>query len=281
MTPQGMNPVELDPDAFDEFRSLVYDRSGITLQTGKEALVSARVGKRMRKLGVADFRSYLDWVKGEGGEEEMVQLLDAISTNVTSFFREPEHFAFVREAMAGWLRQGQRRFRLWSAASSTGEEPYTLAMTLADLQPPADCDIRILATDISTRVLEAARAGVYDAAKLGSLPAGVRDRWFVRPRAAGRDAGDAWAVADRLKGMILFKRLNLAFPPFPMRGPMDLILCRNVMIYFDNRVRQRLIAEFHRLLRPGGYLLVGHAESLAGLTSGFRSLRPSVYAKSA
>ena len=276
-----MNQAELDPESFDEFRSLVYARSGITLQTGKEALVSARVGKRMRKLGVPDFRSYLDWVKGAGGEEEMIQLLDAISTNVTSFFREPAHFDFVRETMSGWLRKGQRRFRLWSAASSTGEEPYTLAITLAELQPHADCDIRILATDISTRVLEAAREGVYDAAKLASLPPGIRDRWFVRRRSAGHGAADAYSVAERLKAMILFKRLNLAFPPFPMQGPMDIILCRNVMIYFDNRVRQRLIAEFHRLLKPGGYLLVGHAESLAGITSGFRSLGPSIYAKDA
>jgi chemotaxis protein methyltransferase CheR len=268
----------MDAKSFDDFRALVYSRSGISLQAGKEALVSARVGKRMRALGVDDFQAYLDWVQGEGGEEEMVQLLDAISTNVTSFFREPAHFDFLREAMRRWVDAGQRRFRFWSAASSTGEEPYSLAMTLLDCMPPADCDLRILATDISTRVLRAAGAGVYPASKVSELPPGCLERHFVRRRSS---EGVSFGVSERLRALVLFKRLNLAFPPFPMRGPMDAILCRNVMIYFDGAVRERLVAEFHRLLKPGGYLLVGHAESLAGLRVPFRTLRPSVYVKDA
>lgn len=258
---------------FDEFRSLIYDKSGITLGKGKEALVGARVGKRMRRLGIEDFGSYLDWVKGEGGEEEMTQLLDAISTNVTSFFRESAHFDFIREAMARWVGEGQKRFRIWSAASSTGEEPYTLAMTLRECLPNDAADARILATDISTRVLDAARAGRYAPAKLEALPPGFQGRYFNRLPSGEYEA------RDELKRMIHFTRLNLSTPPFPMKGPMDIILCRNVMIYFDNAVRGRLIAEFHRLLRPGGFLLVGHSESLTGLSNGFQSLRPSMYRK--
>ncbi len=268
--------MEMDSNSFDEFRSLVYERSGITLNTGKEALVSARVGKRMRKLGLEDFGDYLDWVKGKGGEDEMVQLLDAISTNVTSFFREPVHFEFVKECMQHWLLKRQKRFRFWSAASSTGEEPYTLAMTLQECNVTSDCDIRILATDISTRVLETAREGGYPESKIESLPGGFASRYFTKRR-----VGDTvtFTANDSLRAMVLFKRLNLAFPPFGMQGPMDLILCRNVMIYFDNPVRQRLIAEFHRLLKPGGFLLVGHSESLTGLSNGFKTLRPSMYQK--
>jgi chemotaxis protein methyltransferase CheR len=263
-------------DSFDEFRSLVYSRSGITLGQGKEALVSSRVGKRMRQLGLGDFRSYLDWVKGEGGEDEMVQLLDAISTNVTSFFREPAHFDFIRGAMDGWLAKGQTRFRIWSAASSTGEEPYTLAMTLRECRFAPECDIRVLATDISTRVLKAAQEGIYPEAKMANLPAGYASRYFTKHR--DRDSA-VYSAGESLRSLILYKRLNLAFPPFPMQGPMDLILCRNVMIYFDNRVREKLLAEFHRLLKPGGYLLVGHSESLTGLSGGFKSIRPSIYRK--
>jgi chemotaxis protein methyltransferase CheR len=276
--------MEMDKSTFDELRSLVYAKSGITLQDGKEALVSARVGKRMRKLGLDAFGAYLERVKGAGGEEEMVQLLDAISTNVTSFFREPQHFDFVRETVEAWHRKGQTRFRFWSAASSTGEEPYTLAMTLRDCLPPSgsgpqstpEGDVRILATDISTRVLEVARNGTYPEAKVAELPQGAAARHFTRSREGG-----TCTAHEGLRSMILFKRLNLAFPPFPMQGPMDIILCRNVMIYFDNRVRSRLVAEFHRLLKPGGYLLVGHAESLTGISNGFKTVRPSIYLKAA
>ncbi len=267
--------MEMGSRVFQDFRSLVYARSGIALGEGKEALVSARIGKRLRHLGLVDFDAYLDWVKGRDGEEEMVHLLDAISTNVTSFFREPAHFEFVAECMRKWMATGQQRFRFWSAASSTGEEPYTLAMTLRESKENGE-DIRILATDISTRVLEAAKQGRYAAAKLQSLPDGFAKRYFtnLHPK-----EGSEFEIKEELKRMVLFKRLNLAFPPFPMAGSMDMILCRNVMIYFDNPVRKRLLEEFYRLLKPGGYLLVGHSESLTGLAGKFKTIRPSIYLK--
>lgn len=268
--------MELTAEFFDEFRSLVYAKSGITLGDGKEALVSARIGKRMRTLGMDDYHAYLDWVKGSGGADEMVQMLDAISTNVTSFFREPEHFDFLGKIISKWSELGQQRFRIWCAASSSGEEPYTIAMTIKECKLPAACDVRILATDISTRVLKAAEEGVYSSSKVASIPSALVSRYFKALR--GTDGTDYEASAE-LKRMILYKRLNLAFPPFPMKGPMDVILCRNVMIYFDNPVRKRLIADFHRLLKPGGYLLVGHSESLNGLEADFKCVSPSVYLK--
>jgi chemotaxis protein methyltransferase CheR len=269
--------MQLKTREFEEFRTLVYETSGITLGEGKESLVSARIGKRMRALGIDDFRSYLDCLRegerrGEG--DEMVHMLDAISTNVTSFFREAEHFSFIREKVGEWMQGGQKRFRFWSAASSSGEEPYTLAMTLCECGLGGS-DTRILATDLSTRILAAAQEGVYARAKLASLPAGFASKYF----APLREAPDRMAVADRLRSMVTFKRLNLAFPPFPMKGPMDFILVRNVMIYFDNDVRKKLIGDCHRLLKPGGFLLVGHAESLNGLISGFKCIRPSIYMK--
>ena len=269
--------MELKAKEFAEFRALVYASSGITLGDGKESLVSSRVGKRMRALGMEDFRSYLDWLREGTDPEEMVQMLDAISTNVTSFFREPEHFDFIREVVIDWERKVQKRFRFWSAACSSGEEPYTLAMSLGECGL-SGCDIRILATDLSTRVLASAQAGVYPEAKISELPPGLASRYFAPVKGSGPAT---FAARDGLKDMIVFKRMNLAFPPFPMQGPLDIILIRNVMIYFDNEVRGRLIADAHRLLKPGGYLLVGHSESLTGLTNGFQSVRPSIYRKPA
>ncbi|MDB5047335.1 MAG: methyltransferase, CheR-type [Fibrobacteres bacterium] len=270
--------MDLKTKEFEEFRTLVYETSGINLGEGKESLVSSRIGKRMRVLGMDDFRSYLDCLKHASGGDEMVHMLDAISTNVTSFFREPEHFDFVRDTVTEWMRKGQKRFRFWSAASSSGEEPYTLAMTLAECGLTADTDTRILATDISTRILASAREGVYSQSKLAGMPAGFAGKYFSPVRGAS-PAGSA--VQDRLKAMIVFKRLNLAFPPFPMKGPLDIIMVRNVMIYFDNNVRRNLLADCYRLLKPGGYLLVGHAESLTGLVKEFKCIRPSIYQKPA
>ncbi|HKP94961.1 MAG TPA: CheR family methyltransferase [Fibrobacteria bacterium] len=268
--------MELDTKSYNEFRTLVYDVSGITLGKGKEALVSSRIGKRMRQMGMDDFKTYLNMVRRDSGGEEIVHLLDAISTNVTSFFRESAHFDLIRELFADWLRKGQRRFRFWSAACSTGEEPYTLAMTLAEVLEGKDVDLKILATDISTRVLDQASQGEYPEAKMNGIPAALRAKYFVKEGARGEQIH---RVRDELRRRIVFRRFNLSTPPFPMQGPLDVVLCRNVMIYFDNHVRQGLLSEVHRMLKPGGYLMVGHAESLNGITSDFRNVQPSVYAK--
>ena len=264
----------MDTKTFEKFRKIVYDKSGITLGPSKEALVAARVGKRMRTLGMQDYRQYLDYVLDDRSGDETVQLLDAISTNVTSFYREPDHFKFLAAAVRKWIAQGQRKLRIWSAASSTGEEPYTIAMTLLEAVKEPGVDMKILATDISTRVLRICTAGAYEAAKLTGVPAELRDRYFE----ACRDGGDLRYVArQRLKNLITFGRLNLAHPPYPMAGPFDVVFCRNVMIYFDNEVRRRLLTEVGRLLRPGGYLLVGHAESLTGMLIDLKIVRPSIY----
>lgn len=272
----GALSLTLKPSEFSEFRDLVYRASGITLGEGKEGLVSSRLGKRMRALGLPSFRAYLDRFGGRDGEDELIHLLDAISTNVTSFFREPAHFDLLGAEARAWHASGQRRFRFWSAASSSGEEPYSLAITLAEAGVTAGADVRILATDISTRILAAAGAGIYPESRLAGLPPGYAARWFQAPR--GRAEGSR-EVRARIRDMVRFHRLNLAEPPFPMQGPLDAVLVRNVMIYFDNAVRSALVAECSRLLKPGGYLLVGHAESLGGMAEGFKCLKPSVYRK--
>lgn len=266
----------MESRTFDTFRQLIYERSGITLGPGKESLVSARIGKRMRALEIDEPRAYLQYVVSDRTGEEVVHLIDAISTNVTSFFREAAHFDLISELLAKWHDEGQRRFRFWSAASSTGEEPYSLAICIQEVLGGSGADVRILATDISTKVLRQCVEGVYSPEKVAPIPRAVCDRYFdVR-----RDSkGVSYVAKEELKRMVVFKRLNLSQPPFPMKGPLDIVMCRNVMIYFDTTIRRQLLQEAHRLLKPGGYLMVGHAESLTGMISSFKMVKPSVYRK--
>ncbi len=268
-----MAPV-MEQTTFDRIREIVYETSGISLSERKEALVSARVGKRMRALGIRDYAHYLEYLEENDGE--VVGLLDAVSTNVTSYFREPHHFDYLGDVVNEWYESGQRRFRFWSAACSTGEEPYSLAMVLREALPYPDADIRILATDISTKALATCQMARYDERRMEPVPVDLRERWFT---AHGTRSERVWEPKQTLKDMVVFRRLNLSTPPFPMKGPLDAVLCRNVMIYFDDAVRIRLLDEAHRLLKPGGLLFVGHAESLAGMISDFKYVRPSIYRK--
>ncbi len=270
--------MEMDMKTFDAFRKLIYDKSGITLGEGKEALVSARVGKRLRALGYDSYKEYLQFLTGDGeaSEAEFIEFLDVISTNVTSFFRENDHFVFMADFVKKMVAEGQNRVRIWCAASSSGEEPYTLAMTFLENAQGFRGECKILATDISTHILAKARKGEYSESKMNGVNPQLRARYFT---VQGSGSNKVYTVNDTLAGMITFKRLNLSKPPFPMKGPFDLIFCRNVMIYFDNIVRKRLMDEFSRLLRPGGYLMVGHSESMAGMLCDMETVQPSVYVK--
>lgn len=261
--------------SFERIREVVYETSGIALTPKKQALVSARVGKRMRSLGITDFEEYLEYLE-EHRDEEVVGLLDAVSTNVTSFFREPHHFDFIADEVNRWYDAGQRRFRFWSAACSTGEEPLSLAMVLKEALPYPDVDLRILATDISTETLAHCDLARYEERKIEPIPSVMRNRWFT---SVGKGEDREWVAKPELQRHIVYRRMNLSAPPFPMRGPLDAVFCRNVMIYFDDAVRIALLYEVGRLLKPGGYLLVGHAESLAGMISDFKYVKPSIYRK--
>lgn len=271
----GLVETTIDSATFRRIADLVYQKAGIVLDQRKEALVSARISKRMRCLGIARFRDYLRFLEESPETEEPVEMLNAISTNVTQFFREPKHFELLRGWLNHWEGGGQSRFRLWCAACSSGEEPYSMAMTIREHLPAAR-DVRILATDLSTHALQAAREGLYTADRMDAV-SGHRTRLYFHRKDTA--AGARFQVLPALARMITFARLNLAHTPYPMRGPFDVIFCRNVMIYFDNQVRSRLLAECWRLLRPNGYLVVGHAESLSGQLSRFKSVAASVYTK--
>jgi chemotaxis protein methyltransferase CheR len=265
----------MDQKTFRKFAELVYAKAGITLGPNKEALVHARLGKRMRQLGIADFKDYYDLVNADQTDTEVTLLLDAIATNVTHFFREQRHFDLLAAFLKKWEAEGQTTFRIWCAASSSGEEPYSIAITARESLRDVS-DIRILATDISTKILAEARRGVYEERDAEKLSRSVLTRCFIRQHSA---TGFYYQVADEIRRMVTFARLNLATPPFPMKGPFDVIFCRNVMIYFDNTVRKRLLDHCYKLLKPGGYLMVGHAESLSGMLSNFKSVEPAVYLK--
>ena len=264
----------MEADTFQAFQEIAYAKAGIFLRQGKAALVQARLAKRLRELGLASERDYLARLRGDEAGEELVLFLDAISTNFTRFFREPDHFDSLREHIVALRTAGQRRFRLWSAACSSGEEPYTVAMVLDPLLE--GCDWKILATDISTRVLGRAAQGVYNEEELEPVSQSLRTR-HLETAAPASDGSPRWTVRARLRDRIVFRRLNLASRPFPMSGPLDAILCRNVMIYFDRAMRAAVVGEFERLLRPGSPLFVGHSESLNGIETRLRLERPSVY----
>ena len=272
----GLSAPELSDAEFHHIRRLVYRMSGIDLHSGKEGLVKSRLVKRLRTLGIDTFEDYLAHLERDASGEEMAMMVDALTTNKTSFFREAQHFDYLRQHVLPTLRSRARAMRLWSAACSTGEEPFSMAMLLRDeLGPDSASAVRILATDISARVLAHATAGVYEEEELRDVPRALVARHFTLARTSPTHA---YRVNDALRSMVRFARLNL-IGPWPMRGPFDVIFCRNVMIYFDEPTQQRLVRRLWDILAPGGHLFVGHSESLSALTHEFRHARPAVYVK--
>ncbi len=267
----------MDKKDYSDLRDFIYSKSGISLSDNKESLVSARIGKRLRTLGLNTPREYIDILKTETDESELVQFLDVISTNVTFFYREAAHFKLLSEQMKEWYNNGQRKFRIWCAAASSGEEPYTLAMTcLNAVNNDSNVDIKILGTDISTRILKTASEGVYSEIAMKDVPKANLTKYFVKQNING---GIFYKASPKIRNLISFKRLNLSVTPFPLKGPIDVVFCRNVMIYFDNPIKTKLVSEVHRMLIPEGSFMVGHSESLTGITTGFKTIQPAAYQK--
>ncbi len=235
------------------------------------------MAKRIRALGLEHEREYVEHLEDDTSGEELVQFLDAISTNFTFFMREPDHFEWLtRWAKEDRIRE-RRRLRLWCAASASGEEPYSIAITLLDAFGDREVDLKILATDISTRALGAAAGGRYGERSIEPLSREQRLRYLEKHGARGTDL--TYEVKPEVKQRVVYRRLNLSAPPYPMKGPIDVVFCRNVMIYFDRDTRQGLISEIERLLAPGGLLFTGHSETLTGINTGVEMLKPSVYRK--
>ena len=266
--------LNLSETHFREIKSLLYRMAGIQLHDKKD-LVKTRLMKRMKTLGMRNFSDYMEYLKRDSSRRELAAMVDVLTTNKTSFFREPKHFEFLRRSILPELKD-IRRIRIWSAGCSSGEEPFSIAITLREsISDISRWDIKILATDISARMLAIAREAKYDSSKLEGVPSQILNRYFTRIKSG---SSEIYRVNDDVRSMVQFARLNL-MSRWPMKGPFDLIFCRNVMIYFDNPTRERLIHRFWELLKPGGYLFVGHSESLAPLEHRFQYIQPAIYRK--
>jgi chemotaxis protein methyltransferase CheR len=266
-------------DADYEFlRRLVYEHSRINLGEAKRVLVSGRVAKRLRALKLGTYHEYCQRLRTAAGADELGNLVDVISTNHTHFFREEQHFNWLQSVLLPQWRLRHRKdetFRAWSAASSSGEEPYTLAIVLAEFFG-ADGRWTVDATDISTRVLDRAEQAVYDSEKVRPVDPELLRRYFQR--GVGRFAGQ-FRVKEELRRRVSFQHLNLLQPDYPFAQRFDLVLCRNVMIYFDRPTQETLIGKLSEQLETGGHLLVGHSESLGSIRHSLRQLQPAVYLK--
>ena len=271
---------ELKDADFEKISRLVYEKCGINLHEGKKELVSARLGKRLREGNFKSFADYYRYVTTVEGTDELVRMIDSISTNLTYFFREESHFKKLQAVLVNMIgNAGPRgrihKLRVWSAGCSTGEEPYSIAITVKECMEGNPVDVNILATDISTSVLKTASSGIYLEEKLKNISPAIVKKYF-------QYGCDKWSgkyrIKNNIRDMIKFVRFNLMELP-PSQYRFDVIFCRNVMIYFDKPTQNALINRFYDCLEKGGYFFIGHSESLTGFDHTFKYVEPSVYRK--
>lgn len=280
---QGPIPVgyqHLTDAQFRQFSDLIYQKTGIFLKSEKKALLTSRLGKRLRTGGFGSFQEYFDFIIANKSGEEFIHLIDSVSTNFTSFYREKDHFEFLENiALPHLTSKADHRggeLAVWSAASSSGEEPYTIAMILAEFcHSHPSWRFRILATDISTRVLEKANKGIYPVDRTDKVPSHLLRKYFRK----GVDNFKGYVrVKEELRRLMTFQRFNL-MDPFAWNEAFDVIFCRNVMIYFNRETQQTLVDKFYKCLVPGGYLLIGHSESLTFIKHQLKQVATTVYQK--
>lgn len=263
---------------FDKVRNLVSQHTGISLSAAKRDMVYSRLARRLRNLGLNDFASYCSLIESSNNDDELIHFTNAITTNLTSFFREGHHFDYLKNTLLPQLMRSNadtRRLRIWSAGCSTGEEPYSIAMTVRSVIPEdSGWDVKILATDLDSNVLATASNGIYDDERIKGIDKTLLKRWFQRRR----NNDGMVRVSPQLQSMITFKRLNLMHG-WPMKGPFDLIFCRNVVIYFDKPTQSVLFDRYADLLRHDGHLFLGHSETMFKTSTRFELLGNTIYKK--
>ncbi len=266
----------ISDEEFDHFRSIAHKEAGIWIADFKRNMVFRRISKRVRALGLKSIDQYLAYLKDDNWEHERQPLINALTTNKTSFYREDHHFDFLQETALPALQKSaipgaKRRLRIWSAGCSSGEEPYSIAITLREvMEDIGQWDARILATDIDTEMVGIGDRGVYPSEFLDDIPSALQ------PRYTAKAGADTFQMTHALRSMITFKPLNL-LGPWPMKGPFDMIFCRNVVIYFDKPTKQELFDRFADILKPDGLLFIGHSESLFKVSKRYRMVGQSVY----
>ncbi|OZG75286.1 chemotaxis protein CheR [Hahella sp. CCB-MM4] len=260
---------------FEYFRRLSQDYSGIVVADNKYEMFYSRLTKRLRQLRLTSFDDYVDYLK-KNKETEFTHFINALTTNLTSFFRENHHFQFLsNQVIPALMERNQRRISIWSAGCSIGEETYSIAMTLAEAAQEYNFTWEILATDIDTEVLGQARQGVYQLERVKNIPMNIKKRWFLK----GKGSNEGYAkVSSELKKNIRFEQLNL-IRDFGFKKTFDVIFCRNVVIYFDRNTKTDLVRKFAGCLSNDGYLILGHSESLHGISEQFRSIGNTIYAR--
>jgi chemotaxis protein methyltransferase CheR len=268
---------EFGDEDFRSLRDLVREKTGITLSEAKRELVYGRLSRRLRVLNLGSFREYRQLLASDQGKDEIGDFINAVTTNLTSFFRENHHFDYLRDAfLAPIVAAGARgqRIRIWSAGCSSGEEPYSIAMTIAENLPDWQrMDIKILATDLDTEMVERGQNGVYREDRVAGIGAKRLSTWFREVPGAG---ARHYKVVPELASLITFRRLNL-MEPLPFKGPLDVIFCRNVIIYFDKETQRELFLRVAPLQRPGALLFLGHSESLFKVSEAFSLIGKTIY----
>jgi len=263
---------------FDHLCQLVDRHTGIQLAEGKEDMLYGRLSRRIRKVGLASFKDYIRLLEEDESSDEFGEFINSVTTNLTSFFREEHHFDYLKKTLLPQLMKKNkvsRRIRIWSAGSSTGEEPYSIAISVAETMPPG-WDVKILATDLDTDVLLHGENGIYDDSRVEGLDKAVVKRWFTKSKS---QAGKV-RVKPELQELIHFRQLNL-LKPWPMKGPIDIIFCRNVIIYFDMPTKQKLMDRYADMLVNDGHLFLGHSEAMNNMSTRFVLDGKSVYTKRA
>lgn len=273
----GLSQIEPLTNAdFERFRELIKKAAGISLNDTKQQLVASRLARRLRHLSFTRYSEYWDYLKARNfSGDEMTRFINAITTNKTSFFRESHHFEFLAaEVLSKLVRGEKKKLRIWSAACSTGEEPYTIAMTAAEAVPNLrNCDFKILATDIDTDVLQHAGTGEYAMDRLEGFP----DKYKKYLAPSQKSPGQAMVVRPELRQLITFNQMNFMLDDWPVKAKFDVIFCRNVMIYFERDVQDKLVRRFAQHLEPGGYLIIGHSETLHWLPDLYQPLKGTIY----
>lgn len=278
---RARNEVSLGQHDFARLSSFIEKEVGIQLPASKRIMVEARIRKRLRALGLGDFHAYMARVFGPSrDEDEIIHLIDAVTTNKTDFFREPHHFVYLTaEALPELLAARDSRstpVTVWSAASSTGEEPYTLAMVLSEFAESHALNWQILATDISTAVLDRARRAIYTKESAAAIPGALKYKYLLRSRDR---AQGLVRIHPRLRQKVSFQRLNLLSRHYNLPRPIDVIFCRNVFIYFNRATQLQILLRFVDSLRPGGLVFLGHSESINGLSVPLVQIAPTIYRK--
>ncbi|WP_319779655.1 protein-glutamate O-methyltransferase [Maridesulfovibrio sp.] len=273
----GLTPKMSDAD-FAKFSKLIKEEFGIKMPPSKKTMLEARLQKRLRALGLSEHSQYCDFLFSPGGfERELTQLIDVVTTNTTDFFREPKHFELLlRTVLPDLCQRNKRPLKLWSAGCSSGEEPYTLCMVLEEFtENNRNFKYSLMATDISTDILRKAMNAVYPMSKVDVVPMVMKRKYLLKSKDKNKPLV---RVVPELRKKVDFRRLNF-MEPFPFKDQKDIIFCRNVVIYFDRATQYKLFQKFCSTLSKGGYLFIGHSESISGMELPVRQIAPTVYQK--